>query len=80
MKITLTPTSQKQFLKLPKSEIKKITRKINSLAADPYSAKKLKGEFSELYSLRAWPYRIVYQICPDRIEIVLIEHRQSVYR
>lgn len=80
MKLTFTLTAQKQFTKLQKTEVKKIIRKLDQLANDPYSGKKLQGEFKDEYSLRAWPFRIIYRLLDNTIEIHLIEHRQSVYK
>ena len=60
----------------------KVLRKIGVLSDNPFIGKKLKGEFKGLISLKAWPYRIIYQIVKkeERINIITIEDRQSVYR
>lgn len=82
MIVNLTRTSQKQFESLPHQEAKKVARKLLNLESTPYAGKKLEGNLSEFYSLRAWPYRILY--CIDResktLTVISIEHRQSVYK
>ncbi|HCM82114.1 MAG: hypothetical protein UV63_C0033G0009 [Microgenomates group bacterium GW2011_GWC1_43_11] len=81
MEIELTPTAKKQLKKLPKSDVKKIARKLFILETAPYTGKKLEGKLKDYYVIRAWPYRILYVI--DRnttIQIEIIEHRQGVYK
>lgn len=80
MEIRYKPSAVKQIKKLPLTEKKKIVKKIELLSQDPYVGKALKGEFSSLYSLRAWPYRIVYSILKKKIVIHTVSHRQSGYK
>lgn len=80
MKIKLTKTSFKQLSRLPISEAKKIDRKLHELGHNPFSAKKLEGKLKDRYVLRAWPYRIIYVIVQNTIQIEIIEHRQGVYK
>lgn len=82
MNVVFSKDAQKQLEKLPKAEAKKVVRKIEQLEQFPYSAKKLSGKLEEVYSLRAWPYRIIYQIYPrdENILILQVEHRQGVYK
>jgi len=82
MNIEFTHISQKQFQKLPPNQTKKIAKKIKSLRQNSLLGKKLQGRLKNQYSLRAWPYRIIYQIDQNQkiIKILLINHRQSAYR
>ena len=82
MKIELTSVAKKQLKKLPKSEIKKISRKLLSLRSNSFLGKRLKGELQNEYSLKAWPYRIIYIVPPkkDLVQIEDIRHRQGVYK
>ncbi len=70
----------KQLKKLPLSERKKVIRKLELLSQDPLSGKSLRGELQGLYSLRVWPYRIIYEINGKEIIIYSVMHRQSVYK
>lgn len=81
MNIIVTPEAEKQYNKLPTIEQKKIKKKILILEQNQAAGKKLLGTLSELYSLRAWPYRILYYINQPQntIYIVTIAHRQGVY-
>ena len=82
MRVVLSIAAQKQYIKLPQSEKKKIKKKLLTLESDKLSGKKLVGELKDFRSLRAWPYRIIYYInkVENRIEVVDIEHRQGVYK
>jgi len=81
MKLKISSPAKKQLSKIPKTETKKISRKIDNLLKNPQSGKKLQGPLKNYYSLRAWPYRIVYQTdhSKGQIIIVSIRHRQSAY-
>jgi len=71
MKIEFTKASQKQFQKLPQNQVKKIAQKIKNLQTNYLLGKKLQGQLKNSYSLRAWPYRIIYQIILNEKRIIL---------
>lgn len=82
MKVIFSPRATRQLDRLPANEGFKIIKKLKDLETTPFTGKLLTGKLKGLYSLRAWPYRIVYEIFKDR-KIVLIdtiEHRQGVYK
>ena len=79
MQIEYKPQVVKQMQKIPFVQRKKILFKLNQLMFDPYAGKTLRGELEGLRSLRAWPYRIVYELGKKKIIIYSIAHRQSVY-
>lgn len=82
MEVILTPQALKQYEHLPNSDQKKIKKKLLLLQAHPQEGKKLTGSLSNLRSLKAWPYRILYYIDEKkkRVFIVTIAHRQGVYK
>ncbi len=49
---------------------------LEGLREDPFAGKKLQGELYGLYSLRVWPYRIIYSI-EKRIIKVTVRLRAS---
>lgn len=81
MLVILSKDAQKQYEQLPKSERIKVRKKLLLLADNPTAGKKLVGELSGIRSLRAWPYRIIYEIneTEKRVEIHKITHRQGIY-
>lgn len=81
MKITLSKTAQKELSKIPRNNQEKVAKKIDLLEKFPYLGKKLSGELKDKYSLRAWPYRIIYEVDKKlgAVNILRIVHRQGVY-
>ena len=80
MKLEYKPQVVKQLKKFPKMEVKKIVRKLELLLTEPLIGKQLKGELEGLRSLRAWPYRIIYEVKSNSVVIYSIAHRQGVYK
>lgn len=80
MKIKLSNTAFKQLSKLPKSDAKKVDRKLHQLQNEHSFAKKLEGKLKDKYVIRAWPYRIIFIILRETIVVTTIEHRQGVYK
>ena len=82
MNIIITPEAEKQYNQLTSPEQKKIKKKLQLLATNPYAGKKLSGKLSYLRSLKAWPYRIVYYTDEKKkiIFIITIAHRQGIYK
>jgi len=42
------------------------------LSLDPFIGKKLSGEFEGHYSVRVWPYRVVYKIYKNELLVLVI--------
>ena len=82
MKVALSKDAQKQYERLPKAQQAKVLKKILGLEQNPNSGKKLEGELRGFFSLRAWPYRILYEINKSKqiIEVHKIAHRQCAYK
>jgi mRNA interferase RelE/StbE len=80
--VKLAPKAEKELNNLNHSEKSKVLKQLVYLTANPFLGKKLKGEWSDFYSLRSWPYRIIYQIYKHEliIMVVAIGHRQGVYK
>ena len=81
-RVILKRQAKKQLEKLGKKEQRKIKQAIDFLSADPFSGKKLTGEHKGEYTLRAWPYRIIYTIAKKKVTVFVlaIGHRQGVYK
>lgn len=80
MNLYYKPQVIKQLKKLPLAEKRKVIKKLEFLVPDPLSGKQLKGELTGLYSLRVWPYRIIYAVEGKSIIIYSVAHRQGVYK
>lgn len=72
----------KRLQKIGSTDKIKAKKKILNLLANPYLGKPLKGKLTGLYSLKAWPLRIIYTIDTERqiIQIETIDYRGNVYK
>ena len=79
--VILQSKAKKQFSKLPQEHKTRVLRALKVLAVTPYDGKKLNGDMHGVYSARAWPYRILYEIHKERVLVVVltIGHRQGAY-
>lgn len=82
MLVIITPKAVKQYKHIPKPEQAKIKKKLVLLEHNPQEGKKLSGQYTELRSLKVWPYRIIYYIdtVQKKLFVVTIAHRQGVYK
>ena len=81
-RIEVKKSAVKELSQIPKKDLVKITKKINSLADNPRpkGSKKLSRE--EKYRMRYGKYRILYLIKDDLLVIYVIKvaHRKDIYR
>ena len=81
-KLFFKKSVQKDFETIPKKDLKKILKRIETLAEDPRprGCEKLTGQ--EKYRLRQGRYRIVYSIQDDEltVHVVKVGHRKHIYR
>jgi len=72
----------KEIAALPHKEQARIILAMDNLREDPFVGKKLRGEFDGAWSLRVWPYRIMYTISQKTVTVTVLRvgHRQGVYR
>lgn len=82
MKLLFKNEAIKQLKKINPSDKKKAKKKMAILISNPLMGKALKGKFRGLYSLRAWPLRIIYTFNAQKQTIVIetVEYRGGVYK
>jgi len=78
------------FSRAAEQDLNKINKKYKphifaalfDLRKEPYLGKRLKGKFQDCYSLRVGPYRIIYKIYKQQLNILIIRigQRQGIYR
>lgn len=75
--LRLRPKAEKQLNNIPSPYKERINITLTSIAANPWIGKKLKGEYAGSYSVRVWPYRIIYKIYKYEllISVIKIKHR-----
>ena len=81
-KVYFTPNTQKILDKLKDKKLeKRIQGAKSKLEQNPLLGKKLTGKLEGQYSIRLWPYRVVYFLDLEKNVIVTdIRHRKDVYR
>lgn len=81
-KITFKKSVAKDLRSIPPADVKRILKKIDSLAADPRAEGCVKLSAQERYRIRQGLYRIVYEVRDDTliIHVVKVAHRSSVYK
>lgn len=79
--VRLQPNAEKSLNKLQEKDQTKIKRILYELSSNPFIGKKLKGDLDGNYTVRSWPYRIVYKIIKKELIIIVVKigHRQGVY-
>ena len=72
----------KDFESIPKKDLKKIMKAIESLGKDPRPSGCRKLSAQERYRLRQGRYRIIYSIQDDALTIWIVKvgHRKDIYR
>jgi mRNA interferase RelE/StbE len=81
--VRFRPAVEKNLRTLPRKELLKIKRKIDSLAEnlpDPATTK-MKGN-NNFHKIRAGDYRIIYEIHANALVILVVKigHRKDIYK
>jgi mRNA interferase RelE/StbE len=81
-KITFKKSVANDLRAIPSADVKRILRKINTLADDPRGDGCIKLSAQERYRVRQGLYRIVYEIRDETliVQVVKVAHRSTVYR
>lgn len=79
--IRFAPKAEKDLAKIKGRNRARILLALHGLEENPFFGKKLKGELDGLYSIRVWPYRIIYAAYKKELLILIVRigHRQGVY-
>lgn len=80
--LQIKPKARKNLDKLPENYRIRIIAALDEIVSDPFSGKKLSGNKKGQYSMRVWPYRIIYSIEKNELIIIVIDvdHRQGIYK
>lgn len=81
-KITVKKSAAKELEDIPKKDLQKIIKRIQSLAQNPrpQGAQKIPGQ--QHFRVRQGDYRIIYSIDDKAlvVDIVKVGHRREIYR
>ncbi len=80
--VLLTREAEKDLVKLPEQKRVLVFRALDGITSDPFLGKALKGELKGIYSLRVWPFRILYRIEKKKLIVLVlsIPQRKDAYR
>lgn len=82
-RIEIRRSAAKELKKIPKTDLNRIIKRIDSLAEQLPNPEetKLKGD-NPFHRIRVGDYRIVYEILDDVLVILIVKiaHRKDVYR
>jgi mRNA interferase RelE/StbE len=81
-KLLFKKSVAKDLRNLPKSDVRKILRRIDALAEDPRGSGSNKLSAQEYYRIRQRVYRIIYEILDGELIIhgIKIAHRSKSYK
>ena len=81
-KLTIKKSAARELKDIPRKDLRRITKRILSLADNPRPAGSEKLAVKSCYRVRQGDYRIIYSIDePKRIvDIIKIGHRREIYR
>jgi mRNA interferase RelE/StbE len=81
-KIYFRESVEKDFIVILKTDVEKILRRIELLAAEPRPSGCEKLTDQERYRIRQGQYRVVYSIQDDELTVWIIKvaHRKDIYR
>ncbi|MFA6039645.1 MAG: type II toxin-antitoxin system RelE/ParE family toxin [Candidatus Peribacteraceae bacterium] len=78
----MTRRARKELQSLPAKDRERVVAAMGSLGTDPFQGKKLQGEWEGKWSLRVWPYRIIYTVEKEIVTVTVLRvgHRRDAYR
>ncbi len=81
-RITIKKSAAKELGGIPAKELRRITRRIRSLAENPRPQGCQKLSALQLYRIRQGDYKIVYTVSDEEriVDIIKIGHRREIYR
>lgn len=80
--VILSKRAVKEYEKLSSKDQGRVLLALHRLRDSPFAGNKLDGEHDGYWSVRVWPYRIIYTIKKHivTVTVVAIGHRKDVYR
>lgn len=81
-KVNLSSEAEKDLNAIDKKIKPKIISALLNLRNNPFAGKKLSGRLRNCYSLRVWPYRIIYLLDKKELLVLVIRigQRGGVYK
>jgi mRNA-degrading endonuclease RelE of RelBE toxin-antitoxin system len=79
--LRIKPSAEKELNNLPQKDYYRALATLSVIANNPFAGKKLEGKRAGQWSMRIWPYRIIYSIYKKEllVFVIAISHRQGIY-
>ena len=78
--LEIKPKARKNLDKIPEPYHSRLIVALDGIVVNPFSGKALSGDRKGQYSVRVWPYRIIYIIKKKELIILVVEvdHRGHI--
>ena len=78
----ISRTAEKELMHISLKDKKRIDLVFERIKREPFKGKKLIGDFKNIYSVKVWPFRILYEIRKSKLVILVLKiaHRKDVYK
>ncbi|HAI98920.1 TPA: type II toxin-antitoxin system RelE/ParE family toxin [Candidatus Peribacteria bacterium] len=79
--VVLKKRAEKDIAALRRKDQQRVLAVLAVLRENPFAGKRLQGDYEGAWSLRVWPYRIIYTVYRETVTVVVLRvgHRQGVY-
>ena len=79
--LRIKPSAEKELNKLPQKDYCRALAAFSVIANNPFAGKKLEGKRAGQWSVRIWPYRIIYSIYKKEllVFVIAVGHRKEIY-
>lgn len=79
--LEIKPKVRKNLDNVPERQRARIIAILDEIVVNPFMGKKLSGDRKGQYSVRVWPYRIIYIVKKTELIVLVIDvgHRQGIY-
>ena len=80
--LVIDKKAQKEIFRLSLKDTLRIQAGIQKILINPFAGKKLNGKLQGAYSIRVWPFRILYKIQQKKLVILVLKvvHRKEAYK
>jgi len=79
-RLNLSRSAEKSLRRVPQKPQKQLAEKLLQLSIDPRPVDSKKLVDSDYFRVRVADYRIVYAFSTTTVEVLLVDHRDQVYR
>jgi mRNA interferase RelE/StbE len=81
-RLFISKIAEKNLAQLSLKDRRRIDLGFGKIMESPFAGKKLNGKLQGAYSIRVWPFRILYKIQQKKLVILVLKvvHRKEAYK